>query len=100
MRSSSDEEFRLYVLSFDSTFAALAAQKALADINPAVIPVPREISAGCGMALRFKAPRAEIARSLIEDALSVEDKRSSTLYEDGGSPNAFEGSRYRVIKED
>lgn len=89
----------IFVLSFDSTFAALAAQKALADIEPAIIPVPREISAGCGMALRFKALNAEVAWSLIVGALSEDEKELSTLYEDEGSAAASGISRYRKIEK-
>lgn len=53
-----------YLLTFESTHAAMAAQHALAGVGPAVIPMPREISAGCGMALRFEAEDAEQAASL------------------------------------
>lgn len=44
-----------YVLAFESTHAAMAAMSALdaAGVRYAVIPTPREISAGCGMSLRF-----------------------------------------------
>lgn len=46
-----------YVLAFESTHAAMAASKALADAGVAfyTIPTPRAISAGCGMALKFDA---------------------------------------------
>lgn len=92
-----DKKPQVFVLSFESTFAALAAQKALAAIKPAVIPVPREISASCGMALRFKALTTEEARSLVEEALSEDERKLSALYEDGGSAVAFGDSRYRKI---
>ena len=44
-----------FVLAFDSTHAAMAAQAAFkaAGASFALIPTPREISAGCGMSLKF-----------------------------------------------
>jgi hypothetical protein len=43
-----------YLITFESTHAAIAAQDALVALAPVVLPVPREIHAGCGMALRFQ----------------------------------------------
>jgi len=42
-----------YIITFDSTHAAMASHVALAEQAHTLIPVPREISAGCGMALAF-----------------------------------------------
>ena len=44
-----------YVITFQSTHAAMAASHALKvqDVIHYTIPTPREISAGCGIALRF-----------------------------------------------
>lgn len=52
-----------YVIAFDSTHAALAASKALssAGVRFLTIPVPRAISAGCGIALSFDAHDADDA---------------------------------------
>ena len=49
-----------YVIAFDSTHAALAASKALSDAGEhfLTIPVPRAISAGCGIALSFETEDA------------------------------------------
>ncbi|MDO4182286.1 MAG: DUF3343 domain-containing protein [Coriobacteriia bacterium] len=46
-----------YVITFESTHTAMAASKTLASggIDFWTIPTPREISAGCGIALRFSA---------------------------------------------
>ncbi len=46
-----------YVLTFESTHAAMAASRALtsAAMRFDTIPVPTSISAGCGIALRFTA---------------------------------------------
>lgn len=53
-----------YLLAFESTHAAMAANKALAAAAPAVIPTPRAITASCGMTLRFEAEGAAEARAL------------------------------------
>jgi len=44
------------VLAFQNTHAALSAQKALAEagLSPLMIPTLREITASCGISLRFQ----------------------------------------------
>lgn len=43
-----------YIMAFDTTTDAMAAEKYAKDrIASSVMPVPREISSGCGLALRF-----------------------------------------------
>lgn len=57
-----------YVLAFDSTHAAMAAISALeaAGVSHAVIPTPREISAGCGMSLRFEPGALDGVRACLD----------------------------------
>ena len=55
-----------YLLAFESTHAAMAANKALAAAAPAVIPTPRAITASCGMTLRFEAEGAGLGASVPE----------------------------------
>ena len=74
---------RSYLLAFDSTHAALAAQKALAGYSPQVIPTPREISAGCGMALRLFAADDGQAQAIMQAAALDEDAADLYLYEAG-----------------
>ncbi len=50
----------------------MAANKALAAVNPAVIPTPRAITASCGMTLRFEAEDAAAATRL---AVAVPEAR-------------------------
>lgn len=72
-----------YLLVFDSTHAALAAQDVLAHLSPRLIPTPREIQADCGMALRFRAADEAEAISLAQ---SVEEARGQAhLYADGST---------------
>ena len=69
-----------YLLAFESTHAAMAANKALAAVNPAVIPTPRAITESCGMTLRFEAEDAAAARAL---AVAVPEARGlAALYAD------------------
>lgn len=55
------------ILAFESTHAALATQKQLAEFDPAVIPTPREVRAGCGMALKIELSEDT---SRLEEVLS------------------------------
>ena len=59
------DESTHWVLSFDSTHAALAAQKLLASLKPYMIPTPREITANCGMALQLGIDQGEEAHELL-----------------------------------
>lgn len=46
-----------YILAFETTTNAMQAEKLLKDIfKIAIMPVPREISSGCGLAIRFQEP--------------------------------------------
>ena len=62
-----------YVMAFESTHAAMAAEAYLEGeaAHAAMIPTPRAISAGCGMSMRFEregdAAACELARG-CEDA--------------------------------
>ena len=72
-----------YVLAFESTHAAMAAASALdeAHVRYALIPTPRSISAGCGMALRFDCG----ARTEVEAALGGGAGEGRSLYHMVGS---------------
>ena len=56
------------LIAFDSTHAAMAAQKALerAGVAFSVIPTPRTITASCGITLAVRAGQAAEARTTIE----------------------------------
>lgn len=57
-----------YIVAFESTHAAMAADDALSATPHALIPTPRGITADCGMALRFEAEDDERARAAVETA--------------------------------
>ena len=50
-----------YVITFESTHAAMAATKSLSSgsVDFLTIPVPTAISAGCGIAVKFAADSPE-----------------------------------------
>ncbi|MEQ3362577.1 DUF3343 domain-containing protein [Raoultibacter massiliensis] len=72
---------RPYVISFDSTHAAMAANSALAGAPFAMIPTPREISAGCGMSLRFSAEDDGDALAVAKGIADIAGRAS--LYAEG-----------------
>ena len=54
------------LITFSSTYGAIYAQKLLAPVAPVrVMPVLREISLGCGMALRFPPEDLEGVRQVL-----------------------------------
>lgn len=54
------------VIAFAGTHAALSAQKLLAPLCPVqVMPVLREISAGCGISIRFPPEHLETVRCAL-----------------------------------
>ncbi|MDO4854047.1 MAG: formate dehydrogenase accessory sulfurtransferase FdhD [Coriobacteriia bacterium] len=59
------EAKREWVLVFDSTHAAMAAQNILSSLDPFVIPTPRTITASCGISLRMDEVRAIKAKKLL-----------------------------------
>ncbi len=57
----------IYVITFESTHAAMAAGKALqqSGLSYQTIPVPSAISAGCGIAQRFETDDPASVLSVI-----------------------------------
>ena len=75
-----------FVLTFDSTHAAMTAQAAFkaAGASFALIPTPREVSAGCGMSLKFKAEGAAEAQAFVANTVTGDAAKCATLYEATG----------------
>lgn len=86
MGKSQVEDAQSFVLAFDSTHAAMAAQAAFKAAGAAIalIPTPREISAGCGMSLKFKAADAAEARAFVADTVTGDAAKCAMLYEATG----------------
>ena len=80
----------IFLIACDTTYAALTVQRSLADINPTVIPTPRDITESCGMALRFAADDEPKARALAE--VIKEARGFCSLYQE-----VEEHRRYNLI---
>ncbi len=49
-----------YILAFDTTTDAMQAEKILKEhFSIAIMPIPHEISSGCGLSIRFQNPEPE-----------------------------------------
>jgi len=55
-----------YLVTFQSTHAALTAIAKLEAQNPRVIPTPRTISANCGMAIKLRVPSPQVLNALMQ----------------------------------
>lgn len=60
-----EELFNLVV--FNSTHSAIMAEKKLisCELKVKIIPIPREISAGCGLSLKVDINEFELARKIL-----------------------------------
>ena len=70
-----DEKF--YVVSFDSTHHAIKAEKLFKEynLNIRMMPTPREITASCGLSIRFEqADLEEVERIISDEGLNVKGK--------------------------
>lgn len=64
------------IITFSTTHAALSAEKLLeeTDLPYLIIPTPREISAGCGLAIRiFPESLAQVGRIIKKSGLAYEE---------------------------
>lgn len=77
-----------YILTFDTTDSVMAAEARLKDHFPiTIMPVPREISTGCGLAIRFRNPdEAAIIQFLDANPFDCSLYRMNTKKIDGKHP--------------
>lgn len=76
------------VLTFESTHAAMAAQKYFKDkVRHVVMPVPRCISASCGIAVRVEPDEQSSLIAALGDGFPVE-KQSYRVYAVDAQDNA------------
>lgn len=68
-----------YVISFDSTHHAIKAEKLFKEhnLNIRMMPTPREITASCGLSIRFEA--ADLGE--VEDIIKNEELAIKGKYE-------------------
>lgn len=59
----------MYIISFNSTHNAIRTEKLLAENNIKVttLPTPREISASCGISIRFLLENIDKVREIIKE---------------------------------
>ena len=64
-----------YLLTFESTHAAISTEKLLKPAEVTIMPVPRFISASCGISVRIKPEKREDAETIFREnsKLSPED---------------------------
>lgn len=60
-----------YVIAFDSTHYAIQGEKELKNkgIDIKIIPTPREITASCGLSIRFKPEALNDVKNILQEAL-------------------------------
>jgi hypothetical protein len=56
-----------YLLTFESTHAAISTEKLLKPAEVTIMPVPRFISASCGISVRIRPDRKEQAEDIIRE---------------------------------
>ena len=63
-------EEKYFVISFDSTHHAIKGEKLLkeSNINVKMMPTPREITASCGLSIRFENEDFEKIEDIIKDS--------------------------------
>ena len=54
-----------YLLTFESTHAAISTEKMLKPAEVTIMPVPRFISASCGISVRIRPDKKEYAEEIF-----------------------------------
>ncbi len=64
-----------YLLTFESTHAAISTEKMLKPAEVTIMPVPRFISASCGISVRIRPDKKEEVERMIRESghLSPDD---------------------------
>ena len=60
-----------YLLTFESTHAAISTEKLLKPADVRIMPVPRFISASCGISVRIRPDMKEEAEKLFREGSSL-----------------------------
>lgn len=64
-----------YLLTFESTHAAISTEKLLKPAEVAIMPVPRFISASCGISVRIRPDKRDASEAIFRESskLTPED---------------------------
>ena len=57
-----------YLLTFESTHAAISTEKLLKPAEVTIMPVPRFISASCGISVRIRPEKKEYAEEIFRES--------------------------------
>lgn len=60
-----------YLLTFESTHAAISTEKLLKPAEVTIMPVPRFISASCGISVRIHPDKKEMAEDIFREKSSL-----------------------------
>ena len=63
-----------YLITFESTHAAISTEKLLKPADVRIMPVPRFISASCGISIRISPDRKEEAEAIFKEKSSLSDE--------------------------
>jgi hypothetical protein len=79
-----------YLLTFESTHAAISTEKILKPAGVTIMPVPRFISASCGISIRIKPDQREQAESIFKEQsdLAAEDYAYYHIRTDSANKNS------------
>jgi hypothetical protein len=66
-----------YLLTFESTHAAISTEKLLKPAEVTIMPVPRFISASCGISIRIKPEKREEAESIFRESSKLSPEEYS-----------------------
>lgn len=87
------KEEKFYVVSFDSTHHAIKGEKILKDsgYNIRVIPTPREVTASCGLSIKFEEKDLGKIQTIIgNNELSIKGIFEIGKYEKGRLANKID----------
>jgi len=79
-----------YLLTFESTHAAISTEKILKPAGVTIMPVPRFISASCGISIRIKPEQREQAEDLFREQseLTADDYAYYHIRPDSSNKNS------------
>ena len=81
-----------YLLTFESTHAAIATEKLLKPVDIIVMPVPRFVSSSCGISIRINPEKRDDAEKIIKE------KSQLKIY--SGDEQEFDYNYYHVINNE
>lgn len=82
----------MYIVAFNSTHNAIKSEKLLqnAELKVTTLPTPREISASCGISIKFEKEDVDKVKSILADN-NIEFKGFFAIEKlEGGKRNYYE----------